>query len=436
MGQRIHRNSKENELPAPVQPAVALHATSEPPQAAGEPVLGHDFSQIRVHAEQHAPSHIGSLLPVRVAQAPILQRAPTAQPGWTSGVASGGATSREPGVTPPTAKGWNQDQQTIGKMLRIPVDGLTTANPAHDKDSHTDESPVQRAIVIIPETAPDKLLAGKVDVLLHLHGHGTGFRQRNDNGGAGKGKGSVRDIDFDHLEQQLEASKRRMIGVLAQGTNRSVFGTGAAGEFADADAYLNEIFSKIKAMKLVADDAAPGRVVLSAHSGGGIATLNMMMRNALPTGVREVVLMDAIHGDIWKVQAWVTKQLDNDRDALAQIATDAAAAGTDPLAAQRTYLDNSMRLRGYHTSKNKGNRYAERYGMLNDTIKAWFKRNEAKLGGASSDIYTKLRANYTVIDVGHTDHDGIIGKNMVPKKGENSATSTDRPVEESLKGLP
>ena len=246
------------------------------------------------------------------------------------------------------------------------------------------------AIVLIPDPLSAKEAEG-VDVLLYLHGHGIGFRARKvarfaEGRGKGekqvkqkrKGKwvtvpfhevegmeaGTVRDVDVDHMEEQLgnsiKARSRPMLAVMPQGTHS---GEDQFGENFNSDAYLNDVLAqtvaqvpRLKNMKLT-----PGRVIWGGHSGAG-NTIPGILANAVdrkgelkseadmqtagvPSRLAEVVLFDAIHGG---QLSQVTRRV------RAQIRKDAKYLAGQPPDKQIDYLkNNGMRFRGYYTPISK-----------------------------------------------------------------------------------
>ena len=137
--------------------------------------------------------------------------------------------------------GWNASEQMVGRMRRIPIEGLNLGNQTKAERSDVKEAATGRAIVLIPaEIDPAK----PVEVMLFLHGHGAGNREKG---------GQVQDVAEHRIAQQIEAVsyepsaqpgaapalKRQMIGVLPQGGLKSQF-----GPTFKADDYLAEVFSE------------------------------------------------------------------------------------------------------------------------------------------------------------------------------------------------
>ncbi|MBL8058570.1 MAG: hypothetical protein JNK29_17835 [Anaerolineales bacterium] len=349
--------------------------------------------------------------------------------GAVSGDRAAGPVQRRPGAGPmiqrePDQPGWarpakgspNAGAKTIGKVKRLPIEGLTVGNRAADLEpdpdranssftkKETSESAKGRAIVLIPDGLDP---AQPVEVLIHLHGHGVGYRLE-------KGLKQTRDEALDKTEAQLEASQRNMIAVLPQGSRYSGF-----GKF-DTDAYLAKVFEKLIALQQLPAGTQPGPVVLSAHSGGGNTVTQILGEKGqprLPARLAEVVLFDAIHysqrakeaGQDPDYQAhtirdWILRQLEHD---LSELTSGERSKKPDQ---QLEYLKTSLRFRGYHTTGS----YARQYKILREAIADWFKSQAGALGGDKSAVYLALRANYQIVDTGLApdDHDALMGKSL------------------------
>ena len=306
----------------------------------------------------------------------------------------GGATSA---VTTAPSYGWNRGEVGVGSIRRIPVEGLGLGNQSPYATSAAAEGAKGRAIVLLPDNID---LTRPVEVLLHLHGHNVGYRQRVTQSSHPSLKpGSVRDVDTDRIEQQLQASARPIIGVLPQGTTSSGFGG------LNSDAYVAEVFQKLGSIGVFGTNPPPRveRVVLSGHSGGGGAIADMLSQPGqprLPSSLGEVALFDGINGDgeLGVVRGWVVNQLNRDLSAL-------TPSGITP-DQQQAYLRNSLRFRAYYTNSS----YAARHDILDQAIKAWFAQHKSALGGSSSPLYIGLREHYQVIAVGHGDHEVILSR--------------------------
>jgi hypothetical protein len=308
----------------------------------------------------------------------------------------GGAKSH---VARPPSFGWNRGETTVGTIRRIPIEGLKVGNQQVDPNAAAEETAQGRAIVLLPKEIN---LAKPVEVLLHLHGQNIGYRQRRTAGTDPLAKpGTVRDVEMDLIEQQVQASGRPILGILAQG----IVGGGSVGF--NSNDYIAEVFSVLAGTRVFGESPIPkiSRVVLSGHSGAGSQITSMFSephQPRLPSSLGEVALFDSINGDdqLVKVQAWALGQLDHDLSVL-------TASGTTPKQ-QVAYLQTSLRFRAYFTT---GSYYASRHAVLDRSIRAWFSRQTAALGGKDSPAFTALRSNYQIIPVGHGQHDQILGRN-------------------------
>jgi hypothetical protein len=345
------------------------------------------------HQADVAAEHVMGSAPASAAVDAVVAE-PRVQRQWSDAPLGplGGARSA---LVPAPSFGWNRDEVAVGGMRRIPVEGLTLGNVHPDKDPAAEEAADQRAVVIIPAALD---LTAPVEVLLHFHGHNVGSRQRKTQGLDPTLKpGTVRDVDTDRIEQQLESSRRPIIGVLAQGTTSSDFGK------IDSDAYIAEVFKRLTAMGVWKAPPSITRVVLSGHSGGGLPISEMMSEKGqprFPSALGEVALFDAINGpnELASVRTWVISQLDGDLSSL-------TASGMTATA-QLRFLSTSMRFRAYYTNSS----YAARHVSLQQSIDGWFARHKAGLGGVGSPTYNALYANYHVFAVGHAVHEVIMSR--------------------------
>jgi len=317
------------------------------------------------------------------------------EPGWDPGWASptGGFVS-----------GWDAEEKKVGKIRRIPVDFLQLGNQEESKSGQTTESAKGRAIVLIHAQLDTKK---PVQVLLHFHGMNVGYRESG---------GKVRDEAIDRIEQQMEASSLspQLVGVLPQGTTGAESGKDASGNLTfNSDAYLAEIFNTMAFMGVWLYSPKISSVLLSGHSGAGGLINEKMLTGAsgssLPSKMGELALYDAINGprEFAAVKVWVKKQLDLDVSELNNKTT---------IDEKLAYLKSSMRVRVYYTNNLFYTKWTvgpldPKYGLpLKPFIDDWFKTNNAALGGSGSTAYKALFDNYQVIPVGHSKHDGIIGK--------------------------
>ncbi|MDP9076957.1 MAG: DUF4157 domain-containing protein [Bacteroidota bacterium] len=402
-----------------------------------EPRFGHDFSNVKIHTDTVAAKSADSINALAYTSGNnIVFNSGRYSPGSDSGMKlmahelthvvqqSGGPESHinksANGMVQRAgwsdAKKMNKSAQNIDKdgnvsattastILRIPIEGLKAGNQDDSmtkkktiKDevtgnpkeitvaAATSEKAAGKAIALVP----DSLDATKpVEILLHLHGFNEGYRQVGN---------SVRDIGLDKIEQQMIASGHtQMIGILPQETTKSGLGTGGF----NSDTYINEVLAKVQAEKGWTAAPSIGRVILSAHSGGGGRVeelLNGAAGNQLPGKMQELTLFEAINGpnELAAVKKWLTDQIQKDITAL--------KAGN--AAANTAYLSQSMRFRGYYTPQGS---YVKRYQDVDAHLKTEFQKVDA--AGLDPKDAAQVKANYQVLVTGATgaDHDGIIG---------------------------
>jgi hypothetical protein len=328
--------------------------------------------------------------------------------------------------------GWNVDERSVGKVRRIPLEGLKEGTGANltakqqkgwqDIGSLTSESAIGKAIVLVPEglNANDSI---EVVVFLHGHTEGThrpfgGFRtldktvkdasqhlQDLRKGIDPTDAAPVRDVALDNAEQQLEESnEKQLVIVLPQGGLYSQFSKAGGKDF-DSTPYVNEIVGRLQTEKLWKDDTgavaahAPNvkRIVMAGHSGAGAALSNMA--NADKPGVKpgdssplsgDLVIYDAINGSGQRTafEQWAKRRLEEDFAIL-----------TDPTIdddAKLVHLNTAPKLLGYTTDF-----YIDQYKLLDKAIEAWFTSHKAKLGQWAPC----LRANYHLeyLDVDHEE---------------------------------
>jgi hypothetical protein len=347
----------------------------------------------------------------------VLQRAV----GWTD-------------VSPEGKKGydWNSDERPVGKVRRIPLEGLQEGTGAslkpkeqkgwHDIPALTSEHAIGKAIVLVPDTLNAK---SPIEVVVFLHGHteGThrpfaGFRTL-DKAVPGAGKhmqdlrrgidatdvAPVRDVALDQAEGQLEDSQeKQLVIVIPQGGLTSQFSKAGGKDF-DARPYVNEVVTRLQTEKKWRDDtggvaaAAPSvtRIVMAGHSGAGAALSHMADAgkpgakpgdsSAIPD---DLVIYDAINGSGQRgaFEEWAKRQLNQDFAILTDDTIDDAA--------KIVHLNTAPKLRGYTTDF-----YIDQYIVLDQVIEAWFSAHKAKLGKWAPC----LRANYHLeyLDVDHEE---------------------------------
>ena len=445
---------------------------SEPALGVGvRPANGYDFSRVRVHADAKAAASAQSLnaLAYTVGKAivfgpgqyrpntdagarllaheltHVVQQsgqgvfARTSNTSSSSGVvhASPGqmvARQPKPKTDQPADPDLNRAVLTIdekgnrtrGKVdtkgvWRIPVDGIKPHGFQGTDKGPAFESPQGFAIVLIPnivKPTPEKDKDVPVDVLLHFHGYGVGYRQlmpgKKDYGKTLK-EGELRDVDLYQMEQQLlahvESNKRFMIAVLPQGSESSGFGDIGS----KSDEYLKNVFAKLIPTYLP-EKAIPGRVTVSAHSGGGPTATEIANQRK---GRTDVILFDAINSRCVKEEKKVDGKTVTDKDGKpvmvcktplecthgeydnasqwvkSQIRANVKALSTKTETEQVTELKSTgTRFRGFTSAslmKEKSCSYGFWYNVLKNDIETTIR--EQKVGEV---VRNQLRENYKV----------------------------------------
>jgi len=238
------------------------------------------------------------------------------------------------------------------------------------------------------------------------------------------------------MEQQLLShvaeSKRLLIAVLPQGSERSDFGDLSS----NSDAYLKEVFAKL-VPKYLPQGAIPGRVIVSGHSGGGPTAMAIAVKAGKRT---DVLLFDAINSACVKeeqkadgktvtdkqgnpvmvckspkvcksfeygtVSTWVKGKLNADKKSV----------DGKPQAQQLAELKtNGTRFRGY-TSESLKTTYTCSYGYWYSKLKAEIETT-IKSPNVSTDVANQLRQNYQVQEAkgltglkGSEPHERVMGR--------------------------
>ncbi|MBW4522928.1 MAG: M15 family metallopeptidase [Scytolyngbya sp. HA4215-MV1] len=401
--------------------------THTPPISESLPTYGFDLSQISIFPPQpnavQTKQAVGLLIQRDDSSKVAAAKKPTYRVGWTDAASS----EAKSGVTQaPQNTGWNAGEFKVGKIRRIPIQGLKQGNQESamfNRDGKTavasQESAAGRAIVLIPENLVQQINAAQpIELLLHFHGHNiadnplTDYRQQ-------QGKGTVYDVEYAKIEQQLEASNRPMIAVLPEGTSRSQF-----GEF-NSDAYLQEVYDALVQANILQQKPNVQRVALSGHSGGGDAAGRLFNSKNAPTKMSDLILFDGIHDGGAAAIVWVENRLKQD---LAYLTSGISEAK------QLHYLEGSSRFRGYYTTG-----YAKRYKNLGEAIDTWFENHANHLGGSSSTVYQKLHDNYRTIPVGHSNHFTVMSDAVKKQAGKKQAGDKGAhwsPLLDALNALP
>ncbi|HYK53112.1 MAG TPA: hypothetical protein VEV38_06250 [Candidatus Eremiobacteraceae bacterium] len=146
---------------------------------------------------------------------------------------------------------------------------------------------------------------------------------------------------------------------------------------------------------------AVARVVLSGHSGGGGVIGPMAGESGqprLPSKIAAMFLFEAINGpnELAGITTYVTARLN--------LVLQNLGNASDQL----DYLKSSFRFRGIYNAGDTF--YAGNYAALQRTISTWFTQNADAIGGAGSDMYNALAANYAIVRPSpYAAHDGLLG---------------------------
>ena len=281
----------------------------------------------------------------------------------------------------------NAGERIVGHVRRIPIEGLPGGSP--------------QAIVAVPSS----MLGGTrpVDVLLHFHGWGPGFKEG-------------RDITMDRVEAQLEAAKRRMVAILPQGGAKSEFGS------FDPDQYIGAVFNQLKLLGVWGVQGQPprGQIVVTGHSGGGKAAMDLVAGGAAGLGkgkLAEVALFDGINGpeELGVATLWVKAQLDAALSRLQSVK--GKPAQEDAILATvikfRAYHSGSATARPSRTIRD----WPGLHASLRAEIDAWFADHGPQL---SPHALQGLRDRIQVIATGQRVHEKMVGG----QSGPGSATGT------------
>jgi hypothetical protein len=364
------------------------------------------------------------------------------------------AVQRTVGWTDASTKGraWNADERSVGKVRRIPLEGLSEGLGANRTDekaqvwvwddathksgkfvlestrikSLSSESAKGKAIVLVPDALD---ATQPIEVLVFLHGfteHAgrpyAGWRTLTDSAPSADplkrlrqgvdpaelpgvpDVAPVRDVALDQAEQQLEESgQKQLVIVLPQGGLHSQFGKDGDQNF-DAGRFVAQVVSRLQAEKRWKD--AKGKVATSApavsridmggHSGAGAALSKMAGQAVKPTAgakssplTGDLVLYDAINGDSQLASFVQWATRRLDEDL-------AVLTSSKPDADKFKHLQTAPKLRGYTTDA-----YISVYIELDKAINRWFASHASKLGTWAPC----LRANYALeyVDVLHEE---------------------------------
>ena len=424
-GVRIHTDAKAAESARSVnalaytvgQHVVFGERQYQPQTDSGKKLIAHELTHVvqqtaagapRVIARQPAP-----------APAPVPAPAPAPAPGWSDAT----GLNKVVQTVDETGKMQKGKLTTGAGVWRVPIEGLTQGLQKGAQDTAI-ESSEKRAIALIPNTTPPAPVKPDanipIDVLFHFHGHGIGYRELQ----AGQkdfGKvlqpGEVRDVALYQMEQQLlshvKSTDHFVIAILAQGSAKSDFNDLTT----KSDQYLKDVFQKLTPAYLP-NNAVPGRVILSGHSGGGptvMAIANQRLKAGLPTNV---LLFDAINfacsekepkvakdgtpvmdkdnkpvmeckkcssNEVDTVSEWVNKRLKTDLNNL---------SGKDATQDVNDLQKNGARFRGITSGSLKSGdtcSYGFWYGQLKTEIEKTIKKLKV-----DEAVRNQLRQNYKV----------------------------------------
>lgn len=156
------------------------------------------------------------------------------------------------------------------------ANGHTYDGVFYSADRHYSDS---TAVVIIPDGFHE--VDGKVDLVVHFHGWG------NDN---------LQAMGQFKIPQQLKASGKNALFVIAQGPWRARDSfAGKIEQPGGFAAFVNEILEQLKAIDRI-QNATPGSIILSGHSGGYRAIAKVLENGDLYENIRELFLFDAFYG--------------------------------------------------------------------------------------------------------------------------------------------
>ncbi|MDA0166551.1 hypothetical protein OM076_40180 [Solirubrobacter ginsenosidimutans] len=306
--------------------------------------------------------------------------------------------------------GWKGSRGTNAKQRRteagehaverIPIDGIKGAGLP------------SRAIVVMPSQ-----LSGEaaIDVLLHLHGFTPGYATGDD-------------LGVYKIEAQMAAAGKELLGILPQGSENSDFNGAADGKAFDADAFIAAVFKRLT------DEGygvpAPGRVIMSSHSGGD-QPLTETLKRKPPEKLAGLFLFDtmiasAFGGSVW---AYVDGRITAELEHLKQM----RLADPQSLAVEAqmaTWIQqNGFRLMVVYR---KGGAYQAAAKAIEANLDARFAALAKELG--SPLVLESMRDHYAVHEVTETARiqhmDVLAGDDALRKAIETL------PTPEALEGVP
>jgi beta-lactamase class A len=163
--------------------------------------------------------------------------------------------------------------------------GYTYKDRYYPYDPHYNDSSV---VIVVPnDFKADK---ANTDLIVHFHGW------KNDVLGV---------LEQFHMGQQLIASKKNAILVLAQGPYRaSDSGGGGMEDPGGLQRMVQDVMQVLYGEKMVTSTKV-GRVIITAHSGGFRPAIYAVARGGMQEQIREVFLFDAFYGLTEELLPWL-----------------------------------------------------------------------------------------------------------------------------------
>jgi hypothetical protein len=324
--------------------------------------------------------------------------------------------------------GWNERSRRVGTTIRIPLEGLSGGLADDDKRKSSSEGAAHKAIAIVPDVVD---WSSPVDVLLHFHGFGSGYRESTEKNQETPA-GAVRDVEESEIEQQLASTGLSMVAILPQGTGSSGFSV------ADPAAYVGDAFKKMLDHLVITADAKPGRIVISGHSGGGVAATSSSKALQAQAGADEtqwlaaspLFLFDAINGtgELGNVRNLLDGWLAEDIKILAAAGPRAAdLVGKRGVRFHSTWHADGGVYQGTNTGGdwiwehwvNNEKVETKEHVAKEDSVEGHLKwlfetKHKAELAPLGADVVAALRGQYKVEGVGGS-HNFTVGTGEAPK---------------------
>src|SRR3954468_12822804 len=255
---------------------------------------------------------------------------------------------------------------------RIPIDGIKGAGLP------------PRAIVVMPSLRSER---DTIDILLHLHGFTPGY--------AG---GQPGDLGVYNIEPQMAAAGKDLMAILPQGDEASDFNAGQAGKAFDADDFIKAVFQRLTEEGY--DPPAPGRVILSSHSGGDQSIVEMLKSGQgaagkAPGKLAGLFLFDTMIAESYGgavgdfIDARIVQELDHVR--LARFSRE------DPAKIEAALIawikENGFRVR---IAYRKGGAYEAAAKAIGGRLELRFASAIKELGPVGSPVWQAMRENFAV----------------------------------------